>query len=129
MLPVVEIIFMFFCLAVSITSCSSVTPSAKIMQEVSAKDATAKILRLDIMVIHASPLSALPITQLKRSPIYTPEISRSGSESITGVKNSLSAKFLTVIFYPRPLSTYAVLSNNLQVSPVLSQHPLQMRGN
>ena len=52
------------------------------------KEATAKILTLDIMVIQASFSLALPITQLSRSPIYTPFISLEGSGKATALNLS-----------------------------------------
>ena len=48
-----ESMFTPFALAVSITSCATSTPSASIMQAVSASEATARMFMLDIIVIQA----------------------------------------------------------------------------
>ena len=93
----VERMFTPFSFAAFKASSSGITFSAKMMQETSTRVETATILILDIIVIHALSGSALPITQLSRSPMYAPLISLSGEGRHT-VLNPLSLiKLATVI--------------------------------
>ena len=70
---------------------------ADLNEKVSANDATATMFMLDIMVIQALSALALPITQLKRSPMYTPLISLSPSGRETGLYPDFSISSFTVI--------------------------------
>jgi hypothetical protein len=55
------------------------------------------MLIFDIIVIQASPLLALPITQLSKSPQYAPSISREGSGQTIALSSAFWQRPATVI--------------------------------